>query len=222
LNEITKDSQPTTIYILKQLGFNSKSSFKAFKSGIVSVNEIIRDAELFVNNLPDGSIHFKNLNVIPGTQAQFSFKTGQKACLLGTINAICEKILAAEPASTSSPSTSTQPPAKRQRRTCDEPDPEFDILKLQEYVNNHLSPVIASLGYTINHFQVMASETEEFPYSVVIECPLCFKCFKTKISVDIKNGQKYLNYRRTTFINHFKQCVQNEDETEDEHEDSGD
>lgn len=208
------------------LDFNTPSAFKGYEIGRVSLDDIARDMEEFVNSLPPTSPHFKYIRV-KQENADFTISLGLKSSLAVTLDEILEVLnrnqsqTLTDVATTSSDLMSTikegqheifsalAPPPIKKIRIAEPPDiSTIDLENIQDIWDQKLSTIFESKGLSFNHFPIIESQTKKLPFKFFLRCPRCEKRLYVTLTMDLKpTGQYFKNYRSYMFTAHVVQCV---------------
>lgn len=175
-------------------------AFRGIQTNYVTTDQIVDEMVKYVRKLKDDSPHLKHIEGANGNRENFEFNLGQRSCVFGTIEMIVERLC--KEFSDDSEILAVPTPTKTPI-----PDPVFDIKNLQTIVDNKLCEGLKNHGYDIQHFTIIDSQTETFPYKIYVECPNCIKRIAINITADVKRVRKVANFRRYSFINHYLKCM---------------
>lgn len=202
--DITRESKAITVYLLKVNGFTNTNSYRAIKSGSITINNVIDDFQNFVKNLKNevesDLKHLRYLKLENVDRSQFKFSLSERADLIGTIDSIIAKKCI----------ENSNAPAISQSHTRSNlsNNPEISIPNLQAFVNKNLHSLMAQYGQEIQDFPIIKYSLDAFPYKITNKCPFCPKEVTWNISLDTKpNGKKYITARRYMFETHIKTHV---------------
>lgn len=207
---VAKAGDPTVVYLLQQLDFNSLSAYYGYESKKITIDQIIMEMEKFVQKLPARSTHFKYIRV-RGNSDDFNLSLGQKSSLAATMDAIIDHFKPREiqlqvDGTSGDESLQVDAPSLPRRRRR---DIEIDLMNIQEIWNQKIGKSLELKGLSYRDFPIIRSLTEKFPYKFFINCPVCTKTFFVILSLDVK-GENYrvANYRTYKFTTHVVSCAQ--------------
>lgn len=196
LQNITRECDQTSIYILKQTGFNNIASYRFINSGITTIDEIIAAMTSFVRELPVDSPHFKYLNVDPHSTANFSFNFAEKMGIRYIIQSIIERVCNNEQQANVPPTPDT-PPA-----------PEIDLLDLSKIANARIKKCLSKKNIVIEpELVITRSSTAAYPYKLYIGCPKCNQEVLVRITKEKRNNHFINNFRSYMFVDHILKCI---------------
>lgn len=198
MSGICRESKASTIYLLQVNGYASTNCFRAIDSGHVKIDDVILSLENFIKTESANSVHLKALNLQNVERSNYKFTTAQHADIIGTINAIIQF-----KCNTQDNETHSQMIRQTANNTIPN-EPILDHENLQEIVDQKLSKICSQYQLLTQHFPIINSIGNSFPYTLKTECPVCHQHIMWKITLDKKaNGKKYITYRHYIFSQHL-------------------
>lgn len=158
--------------------------------------------EKFVRALSPGSPHLEFINTRGELAKNFKISLGQKSTLKTTLNAIVEKI---SEMNEKRKETSRITDSSRKRVLA-----VVDLDNIQAVWDQKLKNALEKNHVNLyEHFPVVKSQAESFPYKFWIKCPSCKNEQILSITLDVRsNGSiSQPHYRFSHFVQHVIKCV---------------